>query len=380
MKRFQALDSFRGVCAMCVAVYHLHIAQSVGEWAFFRNAHYLVSFFFVLSGFVMLHTYGPRLGCARQLKAFMISRTFRLYPLHVVMLVLAIGLEVMKLLAEQHGWVFNQPSFTGQRAVGEMLPNLLLVQAWWPAFNAQSFNYPAWSISVEYWTYLIFALLLWAFHTQALRLFAGVALAAFLALAVGYAGLTPLVWQGLSCFFAGAVTYRLYCAVRAATPVAPWLFTALEIASLGLVMAALVAPLPQKGILLSLLFCLVILVFAFDAGALSAWLRQRPFAMLGQLSYSIYMVHAFVIFFATLALTLGGKILGSHWVIYPSDGAPPYLSLHAAGYDNALLLALLAVIVGVSWFSYRLIELKGITAGKYLSQRGRSGVLAAREG
>ncbi len=40
MMRFQVLDGFRGICALSVAVRHIHIPQSFGEWAFFRNAHY----------------------------------------------------------------------------------------------------------------------------------------------------------------------------------------------------------------------------------------------------------------------------------------------------------------------------------------------------
>lgn len=379
MKRFHALDSFRGLCAMSVAVYHMNVYQSVSELTFFRSAHFLVGFFFVLSGFVMMHTYAQRLASGPQFRAFVISRTFRLYPLHVVMLLLAIGLEVAKLLAEQRGMTFGQPSFTGQRAPGEILPNLLLVQAWWPDFHPLSFNYPAWSISVEYWIYLIFGLLLLAFQRQAVWLFAALAGAALLAPEAGYPGLTRMVWLGLSCFFAGALTYRVYHALRHVA-LARWLLSVLEAASVGLVVWVMVTPMAHQESVLSLLFCVAVLVFAFDGGVLSALLRGRPFDLMGRLSYSIYMTHALVLFFVTLVFTQLGKVLGTELVIFPGDGAAPYLTLHGVWLDNALLLAVLGLIVGVSAISYRLIELKGIEVGKYLSKRGQAKVLAASEG
>lgn len=369
MKRFHALDSFRGLCAVSVAVYHVHIYQSFGELAFFRSAHYLVGFFFVLSGFVMMHTYAQRLASGQQLKTFVISRTFRLYPLHVVMLVIAIALEVAKFLAEQRGMAFGKPSFTGQRAPEEILPNLLLVQAWWPTFDPMSFNYPAWSISVEYWIYLIFALLMLTFQRQAGWLFAALAGAALLATTLGYPGLTPMVWLGLSCFFAGAVTYRLYTALREIA-LASGAFTVLEVTSVAVVALAMMTPMAHQETVLTLLFCLAVLVFAFDGGMISGLLRRRPFEVLGQLSYSIYMTHAVVLFLVTVILTQAGKALGIALVSFPGDGSVAYVTLHRGWADNLLLLGILGVIVAVSAISYRLIELKGIEVGRYLGRRG----------
>jgi hypothetical protein len=110
MKRFQVLDGFRGICALSVAVYHMHIPQSFGEWAFFRNAHHMVSFFFVLSGFVMVHTYGQRLATTDQFRQFS-SLHLRLHPCTSFVLRRH---RVGGCEAREHaGIAFNQPSFTG---------------------------------------------------------------------------------------------------------------------------------------------------------------------------------------------------------------------------------------------------------------------------
>ncbi|MFK3799750.1 acyltransferase family protein [Pseudomonas sp. NPDC088444] len=370
MKRFLVLDSFRGLCALSVAIYHVHILQSFGEWAFFRNAHYLVSFFFVLSGFVMFHTYGQRLTSSGQFRQFFITRTFRLYPLHVFVLLLAIGLEVMKWGAEHAGVAFNQGSFTGQRAPREILPNLFLLQSWWPGFNAQSFNYPAWSISVEYYLYMIFAAILLFIPRLSQKLFLGISLVATLLLLLQLAPMMEPALEGLSCFFAGVLTYRLYQRIQGLSASCE-LFTLLEAIGLLLVGVVMVMDIAHKQILLMLLFCIVIMIFSFEAGRLSDMLKARPFERLGTLSYSIYMTHAMILFAFTLTMLFVGKIIGHGFVIYPETGPGPLLSFNSALLNNLLLVFLLIVIVGLSSLSHRFIEQKGIQWGKRWAARGQ---------
>ena len=370
MKRFQVLDGFRGVCALSVAVYHTHISQSFGEWAFFRNAHYLVSFFFVLSGFVMVHTYGQRLASTDQFRKFFITRTFRLYPLHVFVLLLAIGLEVMKLGAEHAGIAFNQPSFTGQRAPQEIIPNLLLLQSWWPGFNPQSFNFPAWSISVEYYIYLIFAGILLCTPRFATLTFIVISMAATVCLSLGLASLMEPALQGLSCFFAGVITYHLYRMIQNMS-IPQWLHSTLEVMGICLAVALLVSSIDHKQILLTLVFCVLLLIFSFEGGLVSTVLKTRLFEKLGVLSYSIYMTHAMVLFAFTLAMLLVGKVTGYTIVTYASTAPGPMLSFGSAMTDNVLLVSLLTIIVGISVATHRLIEQRGIGWGKRLSKRGQ---------
>ncbi|MFP3850845.1 acyltransferase family protein [Pseudomonas sp. W5-01] len=265
MKRFQVLDGFRGICALSVAVYHIHMPLSFGEWAFFRNAHYLVSFFFVLSGFVMVHTYGQRLATTDQFRQFFITRTFRLYPLHVFVLLFAIALEVVKMGAEHAGITFNQASFTGQRAPQEIIPNLLLLQSWWPGFNPQSFNFPAWSISVEYYIYMIFAGILLCTPRFAMAIFLMTSLIASVCLSLGLAYLMEPALQGLSCFFAGLMTYQLYQVIHNKT-MARWLHTVLELVGICLAVSLLVSDIDHKQIILMVVFCVLMLIFSFEGG------------------------------------------------------------------------------------------------------------------
>ena len=59
---FGVLDSWRGVAALLVALFHLNILSSIYSLHFIRNSYLFVDFFFVLSGFVISHSYGHRLG------------------------------------------------------------------------------------------------------------------------------------------------------------------------------------------------------------------------------------------------------------------------------------------------------------------------------
>lgn len=73
-KRFYSLDSFRGICAIAVVMTHMHLIGSITELAFFKGSAVFVEFFFVLSGFVMTHSYGFKNDL--DFRSFFISRFF----------------------------------------------------------------------------------------------------------------------------------------------------------------------------------------------------------------------------------------------------------------------------------------------------------------
>lgn len=152
-KRFLVLDSFRGIAAICVVIFHMHAVSSITELNFFRGSDLFVEFFFVLSGFVLAHTYGFK---SVSFKKFIISRTFRLYPLHLFMFVVFVFIELGNLIAYKYGFLLKNLPFTGEKALSEIIPNLLFLQSWLPWFNYLSWNGPSWSLSVEYYMYIIF--------------------------------------------------------------------------------------------------------------------------------------------------------------------------------------------------------------------------------
>jgi peptidoglycan/LPS O-acetylase OafA/YrhL len=102
-----------------------------------------VTVFFVLSGFVLTYNYFDRFSRGtRGMASYLRARVARIYPMHVVALLLITPL-VLVLAADP-------PSF------GSWLVNLLMIQALIPAKAMNLWNIPSWSVSAELIFYCLF--------------------------------------------------------------------------------------------------------------------------------------------------------------------------------------------------------------------------------
>ena len=74
--RFEALDAWRGICAVIVVVFHFvaMVPSSLERSLFIRNGYLFVDFFFVLSGFVLCHSYRGQIASLGDIKRFAIRR------------------------------------------------------------------------------------------------------------------------------------------------------------------------------------------------------------------------------------------------------------------------------------------------------------------
>ncbi|MFS2158176.1 acyltransferase family protein [Pseudomonas sp. Pseusp122] len=375
VRRFHALDSLRGICAIAVVLYHTHLVGSITDWTFFANADLFVEFFFVLSGFVMAHAYGSKRHL--DFSHFLVSRTFRLLPLHAFMLAVFIALEFLKFAAYKQGFGFNQTPFTGMYAPSQILPNLLLLQSWTHLTENLSFNTPAWSISIEYWTYMVFAATMLVASAGRYLLWTVIALAGF-ALLYGQADvLTVYAQKGLGCFFAGALGYAFFNRLRHWIAPGFALLTVLEALAAIAIWAVLTSELQQKVLAASAVFCVTIVLFAFDGGVLSRVLKHEFFARLGRLSYSIYLTHLAVLFFVISAFMVVQKKTGAD--VAPMLGDIRYLDTGHVWLNNLMVVVILLVVVTISSATYHYVELKGQALGKQLLRR-RAHKIATSQG
>ena len=144
--RLDALTGLRCFAALNIVFFHFSNPNWFGPFAPVVNAGYLsVSFFILLSGFVLAYNYAGRardgkLGRVRFWKA----RFTRLYPVYLLSLLLGWQMLATEYQVHRH-WMFW---------LGVGLTPLLL-QGWVPEI-ATFWNTPAWTMSAEAFFYVIF--------------------------------------------------------------------------------------------------------------------------------------------------------------------------------------------------------------------------------
>lgn len=366
MKRFVALDSWRGIAACLVALFHLDACSHLYDVPFLRNSWLFVDFFFVLSGFVIAANYQQRLLDGFGAGRFLLLRLGRLYPLHFAMLVLFIAFELLKVLKRILLPALLSvnpiaPFSTPQEAPDTILANLLLVQSL-HVFDFLTWNVPSWSISTEFYTYVAYAACVIGLRQRAwiallLALIGGpVLIAALNGRGMG----TTYDWGIIRCiygFSAGVLSWVIYA--RWNETLGKWLAkTSVEWGALGLVIAFVsTAGATLLSIAAPYLFALVVLVFAFEGGTASALLGLRPAVFLGTISYSIYMTHVFV----ERRLFDAASALGKLWQIEPFshryvNGQDFYFLGTRPWHGDVAYPVYLALIVAMSCFTYRWIE------------------------
>lgn len=144
--RLDALTGLRCFAAINIVLFHFSDPVWFGFLAPIVNAGYAsVSFFILLSGFVMAYNYAPR-ARAGQLSStrFWIARWTRLYPIYLLALLIGVGT-----LSGEYA-VHTHPKFW----LGVALTPLLL-QGWVPEI-ATFWNTPAWTMSAESFFYVLF--------------------------------------------------------------------------------------------------------------------------------------------------------------------------------------------------------------------------------
>ena len=142
--RIEALTFLRFIAAAIVVVFHYGQATDLARWAnpFISAGPQMVSFFFTLSGFVLMVAYGGRR--LDSLSKYYQSRFARIAPVYFI------SLAAMGLMMEWKG---------GDTPLAFWL-NAAFLQSWFPP-HTRAFNPPAWSLSVEAFFYLTFPLIVW---------------------------------------------------------------------------------------------------------------------------------------------------------------------------------------------------------------------------
>ncbi len=305
--KLDQLTALRFFAALMIVVHHAE--SKMGVESIGVNWGQGVSFFFVLSGFILTYVY-PRLDTLQATGRFLRARVARILPAHIASLLLFFALV----------------PYTWDTATA--VANALLVHAWIPVSNYYfSYNAVSWSVSTEAFFYLAFPLLIFRWSKTWVLKFAAACIALMAIfwivdrLALPDYGSPPgaegdwITQHGLVYihpvtrifeFILGMVVATVWGKFR--RPLAPLLATTLELAALALCAvtmaygngialgaqalfdnSALTMWLIHSASLFS--FALLILVMANGGGLLSRALCTPALVLAGEISFSMYLLH-----------------------------------------------------------------------------------------
>jgi peptidoglycan/LPS O-acetylase OafA/YrhL len=298
-----ALTSLRGIAAWYVVLFHFReylpnfgLPLLPEIWA---QGYLSVDLFFELSGFVVTLNYldflNGRGSFTRRAARFLWLRLGRIYPLHIVVLCL-MAINPLAI------WLFSANGDPGNRyTLTYFLMSVVLVQNWGFSQNL-AWNIPAWSISTEWFVYLLFpayASLIrhckfgaWAWVTCALALFG---LLAAVSIALGFQLGGELTQGGLlRCvleFLIGSMVYCAWARIREHHYALYGDWAVCASAVLGL--AYILLPIPNVAIMPG---CFALIIYGLaDTNAIVPRLLASPLLQwVGTISYSTYLIHYLV--------------------------------------------------------------------------------------
>lgn len=353
----KSLTPLRGLAALWVVLFHIDVSLYYRDLGgllprdasgLFAKGYLWVDFFFLLSGFIIAHVYGNSLAGQHKTQAvrqYLWARFTRLYPLHLFTLLV---LVVMSSLVGHWLPQVIDGSWKTYFAWSALPSHLLFTNA----MNQHvylSWNMVSWSIGAEWWTYVAAIAVLAFVPVRALGYWV-------LLMLCGALGLVTLVYslpeknlditfnygfvRCLCEFVIGLGLYRLYQRRLLARLLARDIL--LGVLTL-IILVIFHWRLPD--LLVVPVFCVLILAAAYNQTRVARLLNLRWLQYLGDISYSVYLVHGiwFMVFwfaFPFLKLQLGDALLAPLWA-----------------WLYALVFVLLTL--GSAHFTHRYIELAG---------------------
>jgi len=348
----KSLTGIRGIAAMWVVILHYRHAISHDKESFIikliTNGFVAVDIFFLLSAFVMCLAYSDefikRISIPSY-RVFLKKRFARIYPAYFFWMFLS--LLIFEFLRFQFDYA-------------KLLTNLLLIQN---LFNKVEISFIFWSLCAEWILYMIFPFLYFFLqknkHSYVRVFLILFCLAAIYILpSIGnyiidldkgviimYQKEDISVIIGLNsiarCFFSYVIGINLFLLIKDYNPISYFLTRVLKyIAILGIFVSSFWGKSAETYVLILICSIILISILYLEKEKVGFILSSKFIYFLGQISYSIYLSHMFILTFL------------SHVVrkLFPLE------------YDKSLQLCpvilSLILLIPVSYLSYRFIELK----------------------
>ena len=302
--RFTLIDALRGAAAIAVLFYHyMHFfmtgADHTRQLAYLQRepaqpwltllyeyGFYAVQVFWVISGFVFAAVYLGRTATTRE---FVVNRFARLYPLHLLTLLVVALLQAVALRRLGHTLFYDNYD----------LPHFALQLGFasdWINWTDHSFNGPIWSVSVEVLIYALF----WSLRSVLQKIgWAGLVAIILLCLLGNVLGAWTRVPMCGFYFFQGVALARLHGQLGERRWVR--MAAAAGMTAVGLAGFAWGGAMPREALGIPGLVAAALLVLAGAESAAPPMLR-RAGQWLGDNTYGLYLWHIPVQLLVMLAL------------------------------------------------------------------------------
>lgn len=359
-----SLTPLRGIAAILVVFFHYHMLigpLTTPEIYVISKLYLMVDLFFVLSGFILSHVYQewfeqkidkPRFW------EFLKARLARIYPLHVLtFLYLLVWVIYMRSQID-----FDQTPVVVQKVLdNSSIPGVLTLTHAWGTHRVATWNTASWSISIEWFLYIIFPFFTWIIYRYQRPAKIVLAFLACFSLVYLCYVIEP-VWieevrkqlqyteeqmtyypknsidivtgfallRGFCGFILGMITYGLFNQKLGREILKKGFWFLLLWA--GLFILWYKDSLPD--FLTVPIFALLVLHTAYVEGITRKILNSKILTYLGDISYSIYMVHIPIILTLFILSLIGGEM-----------PQPPEEINFAQNWVGSIILLLIVIIV-----------------------------------
>ncbi|MHA6248777.1 acyltransferase family protein [Pontibacter sp. CAU 1760] len=337
--RIEQLTFTRFIAAISIVIFHYgrtsFLFNNKMVSFIFEQANVGVSYFFILSGFVMTIVYYNRKGF--NTRQYLVNRFARIYPLYIFAILLILIAELS-----------NKMPFY------ELLLNVTMLQSW--ASNmALTLNYPGWSLSVEMFFYICFPAIFYLINKHSIKAIASSILLFWLGSQVIYHlilysvihlpyytidDMLYLPILHLNEFLIGIITGLafLYTPTKG---ISDWLNTALITLLIGVIIIALKYPfgLNYHNGLLAILFAPLIYFISKNEGRIQKCFSKNMFVYLGEISFGVYLLQYPI------------------WLFITDARLEKYFGVFRNGTDDTVGFCIrLVALILLSAFAYRFIE------------------------
>lgn len=339
-----AHTALRGIAALLVVVYHLGFGDGthfeIEITPFFRRGYLWVDLFFILSGFIISYTSGDvNAGSgAPAIRGFLIRRVARIYPLHIVALAyLLLFVAVTSIIARSAG-----ESPWSAQSIAQLGAQATLLSAW-GIIPGVGWNIPSWSISAEMVAYLAFPVLMTVTRTSVGRLMLVLAAISFYVTIGAMTGVLDItqgvaLLRALAGFSLGVILNHERARFAALGD------TTLSVIQSGaLVWILVVMAIPSNDSLAIPAFVALIGSTWMDRGIVAQMLAFKPLQWLGEISYSVYLIHVPILATLSFGWARTAARLGM-----------------GATVEHALFLVVaMALVLLITTLTYRYVETPG---------------------